>query len=79
MMLHSDLVSGIKILQVFWFWCQEGQASLGSGAQDGGHLLLLDSHRGVNSVSQYKARRHVDVRDLHSLKEASGEHQHKHK
>lgn len=36
----SDLVSAVKVLEIFWFWCQERQTCLGSGDQYCRHLVL---------------------------------------
>lgn len=35
-----NLVSAVKILKIFWFWCQEGQTCLRSGCQYSRHVLL---------------------------------------
>ena len=36
----SDLVSAVKVLEIFWFWCQERQTCLRSGDQYCRHLVL---------------------------------------
>lgn len=50
----SHLVSAVKVLQVLWFWCQEGQAGLRSGVQDRRHFFLSmekDKGKQINTFS----------------------------